>query len=67
MRRVEGDRMLSAALMQKMRLGVPRVIADDELDAEVLFAEEAETDGASMPSFDTGMTSQVRLDANEGA
>jgi hypothetical protein len=67
MRRVEGDRMLSAALMQKMRLGVPRVIADDELDAEVLFAEEAETDGASMPSFDTGMTSQVRLDADEGA
>ena len=58
MRRVEGDRMLSAALMQKMRLGVraPEETLEEPRDAE----------NPSLRSPDSGLTAELRLNAPEG-
>ena len=58
MRRVEGDRMLSAALMQKMRFGVrpTKETANESEYAENPFA----------PSFDPGLTADIRLNIPEG-
>ena len=66
MRRVDGDRMLSSALMQKMRLAV-RVPAEEEsvvVEAEIV---SGAADEAAPPirSFDPGATSEIRLNISE--
>ena len=77
MRRAEGDRMLSSALMQKMRLGV-RVEPAADVSAEQVSeptpanasatVERVQVDVApNVPtrSFDPGLTGQIRLDMSE--
>ena len=71
MRRVEGDRMLSSALMQKMRLG-----AGEKPRADVAAADASApaagrvsvTDAPEVParSFDPGLTSEIHLNMDEG-
>ena len=68
MRRVEGDRMLSTALMQTMRFGVPI-----ELEGELVETDETPTTSqiigeVAVPtrSVDPGRTGQIQLDLSEG-
>ena len=58
MRRVEGDRMLSAALLQKMRFGVRA----PEGAVEGL----EDTENPPVRSFDPGLTAEIRLNIPEG-
>ena len=58
MRRVEGDRMLSAALLQKMRLGV-------RAPEEAVEGPE-DTENPPLRSFDPGLTAEIRLNIPEG-
>ena len=62
MRRAEGDRMLSSALMQRMRLGAREELAAEETAGRmrVDFAPSA-----PKPDFDAGLTGQIRLDMGE--
>ncbi|MBE6470701.1 MAG: hypothetical protein Q3963_03105 [Coriobacteriaceae bacterium] len=62
MRRAEGDRMLSSALMQRMRLGAREELAAEET-AGRMRVDSAPS--APKPDFDAGLTGQIRLDMGE--
>ena len=67
MRRVEGDRMLSTALMQKMRLGIPGEVEAEVLDADGTTPDAGESAQIPVPmhSVDPGLTGQIQLDLGE--
>jgi hypothetical protein len=67
MRRVEGDRMLSTALMQKMRLGIPGEVEAEVLDADGTAPDAGESAQIPVPmhSVDPGLTGQIQLDLGE--
>ena len=68
MRRVEGDRMLASALMQRMRRAIPEPVDADSapvMEAEVMLDSE----NNAMPpvrSYDPGTTSEIRMNVSEG-
>ena len=77
MRRVEGDRMLSSALMQKMRLGIRPNPENEPIEAELVAGDASaapdargritvgEAADAPKRSFDPGLTSEIHLNVDE--